>query len=155
MSARAAAVTTGAVDGLATLLAAGLVVALFGPAPNQLVAVAPGVVYGFVVPLCSAVAWRGFAHSRRIQAGDLRWRQPIREGFLGGFLPLPISQAVFMTQDALAAGQGYPTIASPISEWVSYGLLVLGAAIVLGLVGAVGAAILSGVNRVLLPRLSS
>jgi hypothetical protein len=62
---------------------------------------------------------------------------------------------VFFTRDALAAGRGYPTIDSPIFDWVSYGLIMLAGAVALGVAGAVGATILSGLNRALLPRLSS
>lgn len=97
------------------------------------------------------VAWRTYADMKRLLAGKRSWKRPVIEGFVFGFLPGPISQGVGMIQEAFAAGPPWPSFGySSMSDWFWHLSWLIPCSALFGTVGALYAALLSGINRIAL-----
>lgn len=110
------------------------------------------VVLTFVLPIAAVVAWRGAAHARSLVAGRRGWVRPAVEGFLAGFLLMPVGHAISMTQESLACGPPWPSINAPANCWMAYFGFLLQCSLVLGSIGALSALLVSAVNRVIVGR---
>ncbi len=111
-----------------------------------------GVVLAFVLPIAAVVAWRGAAHARSLVAGRRGWVRPAVEGFLTGFLLMPVGHAIGMIQESLACGPLWPTINAPADYWMIYFGFLLQCSLVLGSIGSLSALLISAVNRVVVGR---
>jgi hypothetical protein len=106
----------------------------------------------FIALIISLIAgWRSYADMRRLLIGNRSWWRPASEGFIFGFLPGPISHVIGMLQEAFAAGPPWPSIGySSLADWFQYLFWLTIWSALLGIVGAVYAMLLSGINRIAL-----
>jgi len=103
------------------------------------------------VIIAAVVAWRTYADVKRLLAGKRSFKRPVIEGFVFGFLPGPLSHGLGMIQEAFAAGPPWPSFGhSSLSDWLWYLYYLVPWWTLFGAVGAVYAALLSGINRIAL-----
>lgn len=141
----------GVIDSVIIFPVAILFAAAEGSPPKILVQENPGIFFGFLMPLCILIAWRGTAHTKRLITGHDGWVRPAVEGFLAGFLPIPFIQTIGILNEAVAAGPPWPLLGNAIEgEWAAYFLWLLRGSLLTGTVGAVCGLVLSGVNRLLI-----
>lgn len=141
----------GVIDAAIILVVALVITIAEGKTPKILLQQNPGIVFGFLLPLCMITAWRGTAHTKKLIIGDCGWLRPATEGFLIGSLPIPFIQTIGMLNEAMAAGPNWPSLGNAIEgEWASFFLWLLQMSIMAGVVGAVCGLFLSGVNRILI-----
>ena len=102
--------------------------------------------------VCSYVGWRGKAHAERLLRGERSWLRSLIEGFASGYFSAAVLFLAMPIQESWAAGTGWEGAASwTAKEWFYYSfeiLLVVGP--LAGAWGAVIAAILDAINRVLI-----
>lgn len=141
----------GVIDSAIIVVAALIIATVGGKPPKMLLQQSPGIVFGFLLPLCVVTAWRGAAHAKKLLSGHYSWLRPAIEGFLVGFLPVPFIQTIGILNEALAAGPPWPSLGHAIEgEWARYFLWVLQISFQTGAVGAVCGLAFSGVNRVVI-----
>jgi len=137
------------VDALVTL-AAFVCAATAGKMPLDVIRTKPWALAAVVI-VAVVAAWRGHADARRIISATGGWTRPAVEGFAVGFLPVPISHAIGMIQEALAAGPPWPSLGySPFSDWLQYLFWLLIWAVIFGVAGGVYGIVLSCINRIVL-----
>ena len=84
----------GVIDAAIILVVALIIATAEGKPPKILLQQNPGIVFGFLLPLCMITAWRGTAQTKRLINGERGWLRPATEGFLVGFLPIPFIQTI-------------------------------------------------------------
>jgi hypothetical protein len=141
----------------ALILATALIVAVMADkTPMVFIKQNPWIAYGVTIPFCILVGWRGLMHSKRLMAGQSGWSGPAIEGFLAGFLTVPLIAAIGLVQERMADGPPYPSLGNAIDgEWLAFSLLVLRSAFLIGLTGTVLGLLLSKVNRILIRKRTS
>jgi hypothetical protein len=146
----------GVIDSAIILMVFLIFATIEGKPPKILFQQNPGIVFGFLLPLCVVTAWRGAALTKKLIIGQCGWLRPATEGFLMGFLPVPFMLTIGMLIEALAAGPPWPSLGHAIEgEWSSYFLWVVQISLLTGIVGAVYGLAISYVNRVLIRRWSA
>lgn len=106
-----------------------------------------------ILIIALAATWRGYADAKRILSGNLQWLKPAKEGFIIGFIPLPLSQAISIYQEAFAAGPSWPSPGySPLSDWFIYLPWIALWSAFCGAIGACYGLFLSWTNRLLIRR---
>jgi len=146
----------GTIDCLITLLLTFVFAALLGHWPWEVITKIKG--YLLFSLLISLIAGhRGFINAQRGMIGDSRLVQPVKEGFIIGFFPIPIIHGYGILQEALAGPESpWPSIGySPISEWLKYIFYTFCLSIVCGMIGAIYGLFLSRINRVILKKIES
>lgn len=138
----------GAADTIAVLLFVFTLAGFEGKSPAGVVQHTPGLLFGFVLPFAILVGWRGSKLALQFLRGNTQWFRPAKEGFIAGFCIVPVFHGFFMAKEALAAGPAWPDFSDPWSAWIVYLGFVFGVSMIAGVIGALGACLLSGVNRV-------
>lgn len=140
------------IDAIFTIIIMIVIAAFDGKTPIDLVTRYQG--FLFIVLIISLVAgWRGHADANRILSDARSWSRPARDGFIIGFIPLPVSHAIGILQEAIAAGPPWPTLGySSITEWLKYVAWMFGWSILFGGIGALYGLLLSGINRMLVKK---
>lgn len=146
----------GVIDSAIVLAVVLLLAATEGKPPRTLMQENPGIVFGYLLPLCVVTLWRGTTHTKKLMSGYRGWLRPAIEGFTVGFLPIPFIQTIGILNEAIAAGPPWPSLGHAIEgEWAAYFLWLLNASVLAGFVGAICGIALSGVNRLLIRRLTA
>ena len=135
---------------LLTLIILLAFISCFGKTAHELITHYYWVLF-FAVIVAFIAGWRSYADMKRLTSGNRSWRRPATEGFLFGFLPVPISHAMGMLQEAFAAGPPWPAFGyAPLADWFRYFIWLITSSCIFGILGALYAMLLSGINRILL-----
>ena len=70
--------------------------AISGISPAVLFTQKAGFLLSFVLPAAFVVGWRGATHTKWLLQGKRGWRRPIAEGFMAGFLVIPVTHTIGM-----------------------------------------------------------
>jgi hypothetical protein len=142
------------INGLLTLTILLVFMLSSGKTPHELITRYSWALFIAVV-IALITGWRSYADMRRLLSGKRSWKRPAVEGFMFGFLPVPIFHATGILQEAFAAGPPWPSFGySSLADWIQYLFWLISMSSIFGIITAVYAMLLSGINRIALRTLA-
>jgi len=143
------------INGILTLTILLVFMLSFGKKLHELITHYPFALFIAVI-IALIAGWRSHSDMRKLLSGKRSWRRPAIEGFMFGFLPLPISHATGMLQEAFAAGPPWPSFGYvSLVDWFQYLFWLISMSSIFGIIGALWAMLLSGINRIALRTLAN
>jgi hypothetical protein len=151
-----AALLVAGIDACVVIVGAFAIALADGKSPADLVLRRTELLVGFVVPVAVTVSFWAWLDLRRFAGGRDGLRRPAGQAFVLGFLPRPLSDALGIVREAVAAGPAWPSPGhSSAGEWVSYSAGVFVFATIAGVFAALIAIVLVLANRRLYVKLAT
>ena len=142
------------INGIVTFLTLVILVFNVGKSPIEIITNHSSFLL-IALALSVIAAWRSYADIKRLLLGKRSWLRPAFEGFLFGFFPIPVFHIFGMVQEAYATGPPWPSIGYASAEvWIQYFFWLISTSSLFGVACAGYAILLSGINRLVLKRLT-